>query len=442
MEINPFETAKNQLSEAVKIANLDKNKTERLKIPDRYMEVSIPVVMDNGEQKIFTGFRSQHNNARGPYKGGIRFHENVNLDEVRALSFWMTFKNACINVPFGGGKGGIIVNPKELSPGELERLSRGWVRKMWRILGPEVDVPAPDVNTNGQIMSWMVDEYKKNTGSEKAHAVFTQHQRQEYEGYLKKQGVPDESSTAYWLRNFGAGFTGKPLEKGGSEGRKEATGYGGFYVFEEAVKKHGLSSGASIAVQGFGNVATYFANMAVEKGFKIVALSDSGGGIYNKDGLDLEKVVAHKKQTGQLKDFPGSKNISNKELLELDVEILVPAALENVLTQENAKSIKVKLILELANGPTTQEADKIFREKNIPVIPDILANSGGVCVSYYEWYQNMHEEKWDKDMVLSKLQKQIKQAYADIFAIKEKYHTTYRNAAYVLATERIMEKME
>lgn len=404
---NPFETAIKQLEEAAQIAGLDKNRIERLKYPDRYVEASIPVIMDSGEQKIFAGFRSQHNNARGPYKGGIRYHQQVNLDEVKALSFWMSFKNAVIDVPFGGGKGGIIVNPKELSAAELEKLSRGWVQKMHPLLGPRVDVPAPDVNTNGQIMEWMVDEYSKITNNPKSLAV----------------------------------FTGKPIGKGGSEGREEAAGFGGFYVFEEVAKKFGIPAGSKIAVQGFGNVATFFAKMAVEKGFKAAAVSDSKGGIMNMDGLDLRLAREHKKQTGSLKDFPGAKNITNEELLELDVEVLVPAALENVLTEKNAADIRAKLIIELANGPTTKEADKIFQAKNLPVIPDILANSGGVCVSYYEWQQNMEHATWSKEQVLSKLEKQIKQAFFSVLSIKEKYSTTYRNAAYILAAQRIMEKM-
>src|SRR3989344_2531463 len=277
---NPWETAVKQLEEAAQIAGFDKNKVERLKVPDRYVEVSIPVIMDSGEQRIFKGFRSQHNNARGPYKGGIRYHQNVDLDEVRALSFWMSFKNAVIDVPFGGGKGGGIVNPQELSQTELE--------KMYRILGPQVDVPAPDVNTNGQIMEWMVSEYKKLTNDPKSEAV----------------------------------FTGKPLGKGGSEGREEATGFGGYYVFEEAAKKLGVPAGGRIAGQGFGNVATFFAKLAEERGYKIVALSDSKGGILNMDGLGFEKVLAYKKQTGALNGFPGSKSISNEELLQLDVDVL------------------------------------------------------------------------------------------------------------------------
>jgi glutamate dehydrogenase/leucine dehydrogenase len=373
------------------------------------VEVSIPVVMDSGEQKIFTCFRSQHNNARGAYKGGIRYHQDVNLDEVRALSFWMSFKNAVVNVPFGGGKGGIIVNPKELSETELEKLSRGWVKKMYPILGPEFDVPAPDVNTNGQIMNWMVDEYQKITGNPKSLAV----------------------------------FTGKPLGKGGSEGREEATGFGGVYVFEEVVKNKvaNLPAGAKVAIQGFGNVSSFFARASVNLGYKVVALSDSKGGIYNPEGLDVEAVAAYKKQTGALKDFSGSKNISNSELLELNVDVLVPAALENVLTAENASKVKAKLIIEMANGPTTPEADEIFEKNGVTVIPDILANSGGVATSYFEWYQNMNNQAWSKEQVLEKLKDLMVKAFAGVLEKKNKYNTTFRNAAYIVAAQRIMEKM-
>lgn len=404
---NPFESAKQQLTQAAAIAGFERDEIEQLKLPHRYVEVSIPVKMDSGVQKIFTGFRSQHNNNRGPYKGGIRFHQDVNLDEVRALSFWMSFKNAVVNVPFGGGKGGVIVNPKELSLGELERLSRGYVQKMYPVLGPEFDVPAPDVNTNGQIMNWMVDEYFKQTKNPKSKAV----------------------------------FTGKPLDKGGSQGREEATGFGGFYVFEGLLSKNSVKvlSGAKIALQGFGNVSTFFAKMAFEQGFKIVALSDSKGGIYSSEGLDLNKVLAHKKETGSLKDFPGAKNISNEELLVSECDVLVPAALENVLTKDNAEKVKAKLIVEMANGPTTPEADEIFAKNGVVVVPDILANSGGVCVSYYEWYQNMNDLSWSKEEVLEKLKKQIKQAFEDVYLVKEQYKTTMRNSAYILATKRIIE---
>jgi glutamate dehydrogenase/leucine dehydrogenase len=405
---NPFESAQAQLREAEEIANFDTDKISRLMEPDRYTEVSIPVRMDNGTQKIFTGFRSQHNNARGPYKGGIRYHQQVSLDEVKALSFWMSFKNAVVNVPFGGGKGGIIVNPKKLSAGELERLSRGYIQKMYRLFGPEFDVPAPDVNTNGQIMGWFLDEYEKLTGT-KAPAT----------------------------------FTGKSLENGGSEGRTEATGYGGGYIVREALTAGIIPADKkTIAIQGFGNVATYLAESVAHLGFTIVALSDSKGGVYNPAGIDLLEAETHKKATGALKDLAGTENITNEALLELDVAVLVPAALENVLTAENAEQIKAHLILEMANGPTTPEADIVFHRKGIAVIPDILANSGGVCVSYFEWYQNMHSEKWTKEDVLKKLDEHMVKAFADVVAKKDEHKTTYRNAAYVVAAQRIIDAMK
>jgi glutamate dehydrogenase len=405
--INPFETAKSQLDSAAKLAGLEADKVEQLKRPDRYTEVSIPIKLDDGSQRIFTGFRSQHNNARGPYKGGIRYHQDVSLDEVRALSFWMSFKNAVVNVPFGGGKGGIIVNPKELSEQELEQLSRGFARKIAPLIGPEMDVPAPDVNTNGQIMGWMLDEYQKLSGNKSM-----------------------------------ATFTGKSLDNGGSEGRTEATGFGGGYVLKQALA-HNLvpDNQKTIAIQGFGNVATYLAEATKDMGFKIVALSDSKGGIYNEQGIDVGAAEEHKKQTGALKDLAGSTNITNEELLELDVAVLVPAALENVLTADNAGKVKAKFILEMANGPTTPEADAVFAAKGIPVIPDILANSGGVATSYYEWYQNTHNEKWGKEDVLKKLEAQMTQAFNDVLEKKNQYNTTFRTAAYILGAERIIEEM-
>lgn len=405
--INPFQSALRQLEAAAEVGQADAKIVEQLKHADRYVEVSIPVVMDNGEQKIFNGFRSQHNNARGPYKGGIRYHEQVNLDEVRALSFWMTFKNAVVNVPFGGGKGGIIVNPKELSESELERLSRGYMQKMHVVLGPELDVPAPDVNTNAKIMGWMRDEYEKLVGT-------------------KSPGV----------------ITGKAVEDGGSEGRTEATGYGGGFVLQQA-DAAGIIPGTNktLAIQGFGNVATYLAEKVVELGFKVVAISDSRGGVYNSEGIDIAQAEQHKQSTGALKDLPGAQNISNEELLQLDVDVLVPAALENVLTKDNADGVKAKFILEMANGPTTPEADEIFHKKGIVVVPDILANSGGVCVSYFEWYQNMNNEQWTKADVLQKLEEHMVAAFDEVHKIQQKYNCPWRTAAYILALQRLQEKM-
>jgi glutamate dehydrogenase/leucine dehydrogenase len=399
MNINPFQTALSQLKTAAEVAKIDQNFIERIQYPDRYIEVTIPIIMDDGSQKIFTGFRSQHNNARGPYKGGIRFHPEVNLDEVRALSFWMTFKNAVVNVPFGGGKGGIIVDPKKLSETELEKLSRGYVQKLYPVFGPEVDVPAPDVNTNGKIMGWMVDEFERAT------------------------------------------FTGKAIEDGGSQGRTEATGFGGGVVLREVLKAGlvDLGENKTIAIQGFGNVATYFAESAKTQGLKVVALSDSKGGIYSLEGIDVSAAEEHKKQTGALKGLSGTTEITNVQLLELPVGVLVPAALENVLTGENASNIKAKLIIEMANGPTTQEADAIFEKNNIVVIPDILANSGGVATSYYEWYQNMHNESWTREDVLAKLDALMIKAFEGVYEAKKQHNTSFRNGAYIVAIQRIQE---
>lgn len=408
---NPFESAKQQLDAAAELASLDIKKIEQLKVPDRYIEVSIPVERDDGTQRIYTGFRSQHNNARGPYKGGIRYHQDVSLDEVRALSFWMTFKNAVVNVPFGGGKGGIIVNPKELSEAELERLSRGYMKKLHPVFGPEMDVPAPDVNTGGTIMTWMRDEYEKQTGSQ-APAV----------------------------------ITGKPVSEGGSEGRTEATGYGGGFVLQEAIKAGMLPVGEgeerTLAIQGFGNVATYLAEIASLLNFKIVALSDSKGGVYNPDGIDVKTAEAHKKTTGKLEGLAGTKSITNEDLLELEVTVLAPAALENVITGSNASKIKAKMVLEMANGPTTPEADEVLAKNQVLVIPDILANSGGVCVSYFEWYQNMHNESWPKEEVIKKLEEHIIAAFKDVCDMQEKYGSTMRTAAYVLAAQRVIAAMK
>jgi glutamate dehydrogenase len=404
---NPFTNAKIQLSHAVLAGGLDTIKAKILEYPDRYVEVSIPVTMDNGSLRVFTGFRSQHNNARGPYKGGIRFHLEVNLDEVRALSFWMTFKCALINVPFGGGKGGVIVNPKELSETELEKVARGYVQKIWRLIGPEVDIPAPDVNTNGTIMAWMLDEYEKLTGK-------------------KAPGT----------------FTGKAVINGGSEGRTEATGFGGMYILEHMEKSGNFPlSRKTIAIQGFGNVGSYFAKRANESGFKIVALSDSKSAVFNENGLDIALLETYKKETGSFVNFPGAKNISNEELLMLSVDVLVPSALENAITKDNADMIQAPIVIEMANGPTTGEADAILEKKNVLVVPDFLANSGGVCVSYFEWYQNMNNERWEKDEVLEKLEEKITKEFDTVYNLATEKNITLRNAAYILATQRIIEKM-
>ena len=405
---NPFENAMEQLDKAAKIINLDKAVHEVLKRPERVLTLSIPVKMDSGEVKVFTGYRSQFNNALGPYKGGIRYHPNVTLDEVKALSFWMMVKCATVNIPMGGGKGGIIVNPKELSEGEIERLSRGYVQKVWRNIGSDKDVPAPDVYTTPQIMSWMRNEYEKLVGHEDPGVI-----------------------------------TGKPLDQGGSEARGYSTARGGVYCVLELAKKMSLEpSQTTVAVQGYGNAGSFMAKILDEKGYKVVSVSDSKGGIKNTEGLNIEKLNEHKAITRSVIDFEGTENISNEEILELDVDILVPAALENVITKENAQNIKAKAVVELANGPTTPEADEILKEKGVVVVPDVLANAGGVTVSYFEWDQNVKGEHWSEEDVLEKLEKIMVNAFDEVWETKEKYSIDMRTAAFVKAVERVAEKTE
>jgi glutamate dehydrogenase/leucine dehydrogenase len=403
---NPFINAQKQLDKVAGIIKLDREVMERLKNPDKVLKVAIPVKLDNGKVRIFTGFRSQHNDARGPYKGGIRYHPNVSEEEVKALSMWMTWKTATSGVPFGGGKGGIIVNPGELSEKELERLSRGYIRGIYKIIGEKVDVPAPDVNTNGKIMGWMADEYRKLTG---------------------KSGLTV--------------FTGKSPDKGGSLGRDEATGQGGVYVLRELLGDEKMNpKKVKVVIQGMGNVGGWFARLATEQlGCKVIAISDSKGGIYGPEGLDISKVLAEKKRTGQLK---GGKKISNEKLLELPTDVLVPAALENVINEKNAGRIRAKYIIEMANGPVTPEADEILGKKKIQVLPDVLCNSGGVTVSYFEWMQNRKEEKWSTKKVLAKLKPVMINAYKRSRKAKEKYGVSWRMGTYANAVKSVTEKMK
>lgn len=427
---NPWENALLQLEAAAIGENFDSGFLEKLKHPDRYVEVEIPVKMDSGELKFFTGFRSQHSNLFGPYKGGIRFHEQVSLEEVRALSFWMTMKNAVVGVPFGGGKGGVIVNPKLLSQKELEQLSKGFVRQMYPVLGPEVDVPAPDVNTGSREMDWMVEEYSKISKQ-------------------KTVNSPPAGATGRQQEKILAGFTGKSVGKGGSEGRTEATGFGGAWVLEEYLlnsKFHPPVGGpnskfsASLAIQGFGNVGQYFALKAQELGYKIVALADSSACIVRHAGIDVKQAIAYKDQTGRLTGLEGTDSHEPDVVFSLPVDVLVPAALEGVISLQVAEQIKARVILELANGPVTPEADKILAERSVEVIPDILANSGGVATSYFEWYQNMHGEVWEKDEVFRKLQEKVTVAFQEVWALKQKQQTTLRVAAYRLALSRLQEQ--
>ena len=403
---NPFENAMEQLDKVVKVKNFNPEFIESFRKPNRDIKISIPVKMDNGSLKIFEGYRVEYNNALGPYKGGIRYHHDTEINEVKALAFWMAIKCAIANIPMGGGKGGITVDPKVLSKGELERLSRGWVRGLSDILGPKKDVPAPDVNTTPEIMDWMADEFEKITG-DKTRAT----------------------------------FTGKPLGKGGSEGRGPATGLGGFYVFDSLRTQLGLPEKCKVVVQGFGNVGLNAAEIFIEHGHTVVAISDSKGGVYNPSGLNIKKLSEHKKTTGSLSNFPESTNLTNEELLETECDVLVPAAFENQITESNAPKVRTKAILELANGPITPEADEILFKKGIPIMPDVLANSGGVTVSCFEWEQNLKGEHWSEKEVFEKLLTMMNDAAQKVFENGKKYSTDMRRGAFILALERIEEKM-
>lgn len=401
---NPWIRAQNQLAKIARIIKLDNLLLTKLSEPDRQIMVNLPLKLSNQKIKNFLGFRVQHSNILGPYKGGLRFHPQVNIDEVKALSFWMSMKNAVVGVPFGGGKGGISVDPKQLFKKDLEILTRQFSEKISDFIGPHQDVPAPDVNTNSQTMSWILDQYQKKLKI-KAPAV----------------------------------VTGKPINLGGSEGRTEATGLGGCFALLETLKLVGKSpKGLTVAIQGFGNVGYFTALFLAENGMQVVALSDSKGGVFSADGIYNFEKIQNEKQSGKaIQQIIKGKKISNQELLELDVDVLVPAALEDVLNKQNADKIKAKIILEMANGPTTDEADQIFNRKNILVVPDILANSGGVAVSYFEWYQNIHNQKWSKEDVFKKLQRKMEKATQEVFLTKNKFSTNLRDAAYIVALKRI-----
>ncbi len=419
---SPFQNALTQLHKAADILHLPAAIHARLEQPERLLTVSLPLRLDNGETKVFTAFRSQYNSARGPYKGGIRYHQNVTEDEVKALSFWMAVKCAVVGIPLGGGKGGIIVNPKELSTGELERLSRAYIRALYKYLGPDQDIPAPDVYTTPQIMAWMLDEYETLTGH-------------------KAPGM----------------ITGKPLSLGGSAGRGFSTAQGGVYVIKALAKRLKLNpQKTTVAIQGFGNAGSYAAKILHAEGYKIVAISDSQGGVYNEDGIDPAKAEEIKKSGGMLGCYCGGsvctleqiktdgpcRAITNEELLELEVDILIPAALENQITAANADRIKAKIIAELANGPTTPEADEILFKKGVTIVPDILTNAGGVTVSYFEQVQNASNYYWTESEVLQKLEPIMVNAFDAIWSIKEKYSIDLRTAAFVLAIERIATAMK
>lgn len=407
--INPFSVALKQLDEASKIIGIDKGMHDVLAQPKRILIVSIPTRMDNDEIHVFTGFRSQHNDARGPFKGGIRYHPQVSIDEVKALSMWMTWKCAIANIPYGGGKGGIICNPKQMSTGELERMTRRYAYAIADIIGPHTDIPAPDVYTGGKEMSWIMDTYSA----------------------LKGNFVQPEV------------ITGKPLAIGGSLGRNEATGRGLSFTVREAAKKLGINlRAATVAVQGFGNAGQFAAQLLEEMGSKVVAVSDSQGGISNENGISIGSVRAHKEKTGSVVGFPGSKSISNEEILETDCTILIPAALENQITKNNAANVSAKLVAEAANGPTTPEADEILHKNKIMVIPDVLANSGGVTVSYFEWLQNLRREYWTEEQVNSMLDKKMTEAFSDVYDTHDKYQVNMRKASIALAVGRVTEAIK
>ncbi|MFX1471698.1 MAG: Glu/Leu/Phe/Val dehydrogenase [Promethearchaeota archaeon] len=401
--LNPFEIAKQQIDIVAKHMELDDDLLEVLKHPKRVLEVSVPVRMDNGKIKVFTGYRVQHNEARGPFKGGIRYHPQVDLDEVKALATWMSMKTAVVDIPYGGAKGGIICNPKEMSEHEIEHLTRRFTSEISLIIGPYRDVPAPDVNTNSQTMAWIMDTYSMNHG----------------------YAIPEV-------------VTGKPIEVGGSLGRNEATSRGAVFCVREAAKLIGLDlNGATVAITGYGNVGYNAAWLMEELGANVVAASDSRGAIYNPDGLDARKVNEHKQKTSSVKDYPGAKNIKQEEVYELDVDVIIPSALENEITAENADKVKAKIIVEGANGPTTPEADEILFKKGVFLVPDILANAGGVTVSYYEWLQNLTRESWTEEEVNEKLEKRIVSAFTDVYKISQEKKVHMRTAAYVLAVGRI-----
>lgn len=385
---------------------------KRLQKPQNLIQGKLKVRMDDGSTKTFTAFRSQHNNARGPYKGGIRFHQDVSKEEVLALSTWMTWKCAVTGIPYGGAKGGVIVDPRELSAGELQRLSRAYARLIAEHVGPWMDVPAPDVNTTGQIMAWLVDEWEVV-------------QREKY-GHISENPL--------------AAFTGKPLGLGGSAGREEATGLGGVYMLEELHKNLGWSdrSKITIAIQGFGNVGYWFARHANLLGYRVVAVSGSKGGIYAPQGLEPDLALQEKTDHGKWISYD---TITNDELLELDVDVLVPAALENVITQENVDQIKAKVIIEMANGPVTPEADHILHKRGVVHIPDVLANAGGVTTSYLEWVQNLHGYTWSREEVLAKLEPLMVNAFAEFWQMRQKSKQPDRMAVYIIAVKRVIDTM-
>lgn len=406
--VTPLDVALQQVDIAGKMLNLDPNILEVLKRPRKTLVVSIPVRMDSGETKVFTGYRVQHNGSRGPFKGGIRYHPNVTLEEVTALAMWMTWKSAVLDIPYGGAKGGVVCDPKQMSTRELEALTRRYTTMILDFIGPYKDVPAPDVYTDEQTMAWLLDTYNQ------------------FHGY----SVPEV-------------VTGKPIAVGGSEGRREATSRGVVICAREAAKDLGIpTKGATVAVQGFGKVGANAAQIFQREGWKVIAVSDSASGVYDAKGLNVVKAIEHKNKTGKLMGLPGAKTITNEELLTMECDILVPAALENQLTRSNAGDVSAKIVVEGANGPTTPEADRIMHEKGVLLVPDILANAGGVTVSYYEWVQNLNREHWTEEEVNQKLEQKMVKAFHDVLKLSKERDVQVRTAALVLGVGRVAEALQ
>lgn len=412
-----FADAIKRLERAAELAQLDDETLERLRHPKALIQVSIPVRMDNGSLRVFSGYRVRHDDTRGPAKGGIRYHPDVSLDEIKALAFWMTCKCAVVGIPFGGAKGGVIVNPKELSRLELERLSRGFIRMIGDFIGPDTDIPAPDVYTNAMVMGWMMDEYSKTH-----------------------------------RRHTPAVITGKPIPLGGSLGRDDATGRGAYYCIKELERrKRWVPSSVRVAVQGFGNAGQHVASLLHADGYRLVAVSDSQGGCYRKDGFDIPSLIQIKNQTRRLKavycegsvcEAVDSDTITNAQLLEMEVDLLIPAALENQITAENAAAVKAPVIVEVANGPITGEADRVLNEKGTMVVPDILANAGGVTVSYFEWVQNRQGYYWSLEEVHEKLRTVMQREFQSVYELMEDKNLDMRTAAYVHGLRRIEQAVE
>jgi len=402
-DLNPYRIAQIQFDLAAEYLKLDPGVRQILRSPKRVLEVSVPTKMDNGQIRVFSGYRVQHNVARGPAKGGIRYHPNVTLDEVKALATWMTWKTATVNIPFGGGKGGVICDPKRMSKPELERMTRRYASEILPLIGPEQDIPAPDVYTDAQTMAWIMDTYSMTKGYSTLGVV-----------------------------------TGKPVSIGGSEGRKEATARGVLVVVEEACKLKKIPlRGASVAIQGFGNAGSMIARLFAEKKARVVAVSDSRGGVTNPRGIDPLKAMRYKERAGTVVGMPGTSRISNDDLLTMKCDILIPAALENVITLNNVEQLKTKIVAEAANGPTTPHADEVLARRGIALLPDILTNAGGVTVSYFEWVQDLQSFFWSESEVNAKLESVMRRAFLEVHEMSRKHRTHMRTGAYVLAVGRV-----